>query len=108
MAMYGFDVPSSKKPAHAERRNEIFKVVQKYVFSMEDMDEIRTYPDNVRALWLWSFTNSQSVMLRSKLLFNTKEYFRRYFPDNGSAPKASLGKMIGLKPGETVLDRYNT
>ena len=54
------------------------------------------------------FTNSQYVMLRSKLLFNTKEYFRRYFPDNGSAPKTSLGKMIGLKPGETVLDRYNT
>jgi hypothetical protein len=108
MAMYGFDVPYSKKPAHAERRKEIFRVVSRYCLSDDDMEEIRKIPESVKDLWLWSFTNSQCVMLRSKLLATTKDYMRRYFPDDGLAPKSSLGKMIGLAPGQTILDRYNT
>ena len=107
MAMYGFDVPFSKKPVDVDRRREIFKVVSMYCFSQDDLVDIREYPEPVKDLWLWSFTNSQSVMMR-KLLINTKDYFRRYFPDDGHSPKASLGKMIGLEPGQTILDRYNT
>ena len=55
--------------------------------------------------WLQTFTNSQSVMMHSKVLQTAKEYFRKYFPVDGAAPEASLGKKIGLLYGESILDR---
>ena len=45
-------------------------------------------------------------MVRSKLLHNTKAYFRWYFPEKGSSPHIKYGKKIGLKAGESILDRY--
>jgi len=105
MAQYGFDVPTSKKPADANRRRIIFDIVSQYCFSGEDILEIETYSPTIQDLWLQTFTNSQSVMMRSKVLQSAKDYFRIYFPDMGAAPKISLGKKVGLSSGESILDR---
>lgn len=106
MAEYGFDVPCSKKPSDAIRRRHIFDIIAPYCFSRTDMAEIATYSDTIQDLWLQSFTNSQSVMVKSKLLQSAKEYFRTFFPDDSMAPRPSKAKRIGLPPGESILDRY--
>lgn len=104
MALYGSDVPNSKKPVDASRREQIFSIVAPYCLSRDDLNAIAEYPDNIKDMWLMTFTNSQSVML-GKLLTCTKEYFRKYFPSGGASPKTSLGKKIGLDPGQSILDR---
>jgi len=68
MAEYGFDVPCSRKPGDEMRRRIIFEIVSQYCFSKDDLAEIDSYAPNIQDLWLQTFTNSQSVMLRSKLL----------------------------------------
>ena len=110
MARYGFDIPSSKKPVNAIRRSMIFDIVSQYCFSEfdEEIVEIETYSQHIKDVWLQTFTNSQSVMMRSKVLQSAKEYFCKYFPIDGAAPKASLGKKIGLSYRESILDRYMT
>lgn len=105
MAQYGFDVPYSKKPTDVARRRTIFDIVSQYCFSKEDITEIESYPQNIRDIWLQTFTNSQSVMVRSNVLKAAKEYFRKYFPDEGAAPRPVLGQKIGLGAGESILDR---
>ena len=105
MAEYGFDVPCSKKPGDDMRRHIIFEIVSTYCFSKDDLAEVDSYAPNIQELWLQTFTNSQSVMLRSKLLQSAKEYFRKYFPNDGAAPRTNLGKKIGLAAGQTILDR---
>ena len=42
-------------------------------------------------------------MMRSKVFHSAKEYFRKYFPDDGAAPKPSLGKKMDLVSGEYPL-----
>ena len=56
-------------------------------------------------MWLTTFTNSQNVMVLSKVLQQAKDYFRRYFPDKGASPKQLYGKTIGLAVGQSILDR---
>ena len=105
MAVHGFDVPQSKKTPDMKRRREIFDIISPYCFSKSDLEEIMTYPQNIQDLWLQTFTNSQSVMLRTKLLQVSKEYFTVYFPNHGAAPKSRFGQKIGLQSGESILDR---
>ena len=105
MAQYGFDVPTSKMHADANRRRIIFDIVSQYCFSEEDILEIETYSPTIQDLWLQTFTNSQSVMMRSKVLQFAKGHIRIYFPDMGAAPKISLSKKVGLSSGESILDR---
>ena len=62
------------------RRAEIFSIIAQYCFSDKDLEYIDKVPENIRDLWYISFANSQNVMVRSKLLHNTKAYFRWYFP----------------------------
>jgi len=69
---------------------------------------IESHTEQVLDMWFQTFTNSQSVMVRSKVLVAAKEYFYKYFPDNGAAPKPSLGEKIGLSPGQSILDRYDS
>lgn len=107
MAEFGIDIPQSRKPEDATRRREIFDIISPYCFTKEDIAEIESYPEHVQDMWLQTFSNSQSVMVRSKVLLAAKEYFRKYFPDNGGFPKASWGQKLGLSLGETVLDRYD-
>ena len=106
MAQYGFDVPCSKKPVDAIRGCIIFDIVSQYCFSEEEIVVIETYSPDIQDLWLQTFTNSQSVMMSSKVLQAAEEYFRKNFPDDGAAPKASLGKKIGLSYRESIFDRY--
>ena len=77
-----------------------------YCFSDKDLEYIDKVPDNIHHLWNLSFANSHYVMVCSKQLHNTKEYFRWYFPDKGSSPHIKYGKKIGLKSGESILDMY--
>jgi len=105
MAMYGCEVPTGKGVEHQTRRDDIFSVVAPYCFSTEDMDAYMEYTENIRDLWLMSFTNSQNVMIWAKLMPIAKKYFRIYFPDKGASPRASFGRKVGLEPGQSILDR---
>ena len=82
MAEYGFDVQCSKKASDAILCLHIFDIISLYCFSHAEIAEIATYPDTIQDLWLQSFTNSKSVMVKSKLLQSAKEYFRTFFPDD--------------------------
>ena len=105
MAEYGFDVPCSKKTSDVIRRRKIFDIVSPYCFSRAELDEIAKYPDVIQDLWLQSFTNTQSVMVKSKLLQSAKEYFRTFFPDDSCTPRPSKAKRLGLPLGHSILDR---
>ena len=102
MAMYGCEIPTGKIVDHQKRRDDIFSIV---CLSEEGMQAYMEYTENIRDLWLMSFTNSQNVMIWAKLMPIAKKYFRIYFPDNGAAPKTSLARKIGLGPGQSILDR---
>jgi len=106
MALYGVDVPTSKKDDDIQRRQTIFDIVAPYCLSADDIEAVNNeYADNIRDLWLASFTCSQNVMIYTKLMSSVKEHFRNYFPPNGLSPKACLGRKIGLAPGQSILDR---
>ena len=105
MALYGCNVPGAKKSEDQEARDLIFDIIAPYCLSAEDMEAIDEYPVHIRNLWLTSFTNSQNVMIFSKLLPAVKDHFRTYFPHKGASPKASVGRKIGLLPGQSILDR---
>ena len=108
MAVYGYDVPYTKKPSDVERRAVYFDIISPYCFSKQELKELSGYSEPIRELWLQTFTNSQNMMVRTKLLISTKEWFRRFFPSDGASPKPSLGQQIGLEPGHSILERYNT
>ena len=105
MALYGCNVPGAKKSEDQEARDLIFDIIAPYCLSAEDIEAIDEYPVHIRNLWLTSFTNSQNVMIFSKLLPAVKDQFRTYFPHNGASPKASVGRKVGLLPGQSILDR---
>jgi len=105
MAEFGVDVPSSKKPLDVARRFTIYNIIAPYCFSKEDIAEIESYPPTIQDMWLQTFTNSQNVMVRSKVLQAAKEYFRKYFPDEGGFPKTNLAQKLGLTAQESILDR---
>ena len=85
----------------------VVKLVKPFCFSQQALREIDAYPDNIRAMWLTTFTNSQNVMVNSKVLRQAKDYVRRYFPDKGASPKQLFGKKIGLAAGQSILDRQD-
>ena len=107
MALYGYDVPYSKKAVDVERRAKIFDIISPYCLSQSDLKELSQYPENIREMWLQTFTNSQKVMVMSKLLMYTKDDFLGFFPSKASLPSTDLGQMVGLGPGESILHRYN-
>lgn len=104
MAKFGYDVPYQRKPSDATKRLEIFQIIKPYCFSQQDLREIEEHSSHAM-MWLTTFTNSQNVMVRSKVLQQAKDYFRRYFPDKGASPKMLYGKKIGLAAGQSILDR---
>ena len=75
-----------------------------YCFSNATIAEIATYSDSIQEMWFQSFTNSQVVMMKSKLLQSAKEHFRTFFSDS-AIPRQSKARKIGLAPGESILDR---
>ena len=92
--------------------HKIEKHAKKYLKSLRRIAFLRRTwqllmkPDKVKDLWFISFTNSQQVMIFSKLVVAVKDHFRSYFPDNGASPKQSLGRKVGLMPGQSILDRW--
>ena len=105
MAMYGCEIPTGKGVEHQKRGDNIFTIVSQYCMSEEDLEGYMEYTENIRDLWLMSFTNLQNVMIWAKLMPIAKKYFRIYFPDKGASPRASLGRKVGLEPGQSILDR---
>jgi len=105
MALYGCNVPGAKKSEDQEARDLIFDIIAPYCLSAEDIEAIDEYPVHIRNLWLTSFTNSQNVMIFSKLLPAVKDQFRTYFSHKGASPKTSVGRKVGLLPGQSILDR---
>jgi len=106
MALYGSNVPGARKSEDQEARDLIFDIIAPYCLSAEDIEAIDEYPVHIRNLWLTSFTNSQNVMIFSKLMSTVKDHFRTYFPHKAASPKASLGRKVGLMPGQSILDRW--
>jgi hypothetical protein len=45
-------------------------------------------------------------MIKTKLVNNTKDWFRKYFPNDGASPNPTLCKQVGLAHGQSILDRY--
>ena len=105
MALYGCEIPTGKGVEHQKRRDEIFSIVSQYCMSEEDLESYMDYTENIRDLWLMSFTNSQNVMIWAKLMPIAKRHFRSYFPDKGASPRLALGRKIGLQAGQSILDR---
>lgn len=106
MALYGYDIPYTKKSSDVERRAKVFDIISPYCFSKQDLTELERYPEPIREMWLQTFSNSQKVMVHSKLLIATKEWFRKFFPSEGASPNLRWGEQIGLVSGQTILDRY--
>ena len=102
MALYGCNVPNARKSEDQEARYLIFDIVAPYCLSAGDMTAIDMH---IRNLWLTSFTNLQQVMIFSKLLPAVKDHFWTYFSHDGASPKASVGRKVGLLPGQSILDR---
>ena len=105
MALYGSNVPGARKSEDQEARDLIFDIIAPYCLSAEDMEAIDEYPVHIRNLGITLFTNLQSVMIFSKLLPAIKDHFRTYFPHKDVSPKASVGRKVGLLPGQSILDR---
>ena len=79
MALYGCNVPGAKKSEDREARDLIFDIIAPYCLCAEDIEAIDEYPVHIRNLWLMLFTNSQNVMIFSKLLQNVM-IFSKLFP----------------------------
>ena len=107
MALYGYDIPYRKTPTDVDRRSIVFAIIEPYCFSNAELKELREYPPHIIEMWLQTFTNTQNVMVRSKLLISTKEWFLKFFPSQGLSPNLAQGQQIGIAPGQTILDRYN-
>jgi len=52
MALYGFNVPNSKKPDDAGRRRRVFEIIKPYVFSKTDYKDLDGYMESIVELWL--------------------------------------------------------
>ena len=105
MALYGYHVPFRKTPEDSARRKVVFDIIAPYCLSKDDMKVVQASSQQQQDLWLESFANSQKVLLHIKLLQTAKNCFRKYFPDGAVSPLRRDGKMVGLEPGQTILDR---
>ena len=79
MALYGCDVPNSRKDEDKERRETIFEIVAPYCLSAEDIVAVNEYSDHIRDLWSASFTSSQNVMIFSKLMSTVQDHSELIF-----------------------------
>ena len=59
--------------------------------------------DQVKDLWLETFTNSQKVMISTTLNWEAKRYFERLFPGRGNIPAVKYGTLVGLGHGKSIL-----
>ena len=61
IALYGCDVPNSRKDEDKLRRETIFEIVAPYSLSAEDIVAVNEYSDHIRDLWL-AITHNYSLL----------------------------------------------
>ena len=73
--------------------------------SPEDMEEVAEAGDQVKDLWLESFTAIQKGMpvVGTTLSYYTKQYFQYFFPSKDLIPNNKYGSLVGLPAGSTIL-----
>ena len=79
-SILGSDVPLGKSAIDKANHRIMFETIHPYTMSPEDMAEI-TAPeagDQVKDLWLESFTATQKEMIGTTLNYYAKQYFQ-YF-----------------------------
>ena len=86
-------------------RRDVFDVIHSYVMSADDMAEVDLAGEQVKDLWLETFTNSQKVRIGSTLNAEAKKYFNCFFSSQGNIPSAKYGALVGLWPGQSILHR---
>ena len=105
MSMCGVDLSMGRSTEDKKMRRAIFDVIAPYIMSAADMLAVQEAGDQIKDLWLETFTNSQKVMINSTLNAEAKAYFDHFFPGKGNIPSVKYANLLGLGPGESILHR---
>ena len=105
LSLYGFNIPLGRSAEDKKMRREIFDLIAPYVMSAADMLVVQEAGDQIKDLWLETFTNSQKVMINSTLNAAAKAYFDHFFPSKGNIPSVKYANLVGLGPGQSILHR---
>ena len=105
MSLCGADLPLGRSTEDKKMRRAIFDVIAPYIMSAADMLAVQEAGDQIKDLWLETFTNSQKVMINSTLNAEAKAYFDHFFPSKGNIPAVKYANLLGLGPGESILHR---
>ena len=105
MSMCGVDLSMGRSTEDKKMRRAIFDVIAPYIMSAADMLAVQEAGDQIKDLWLETFTNSQKVMINSTLNAEAKAYFDHFFPGKGNIPSVKYANLVGLGPGESILHR---
>ena len=73
--------------------------------SAADMLAVQEAGDQIKDLWLETFTNSQKVMINSTLNAEAKSFCDHFFPGKGNIPSVKYANLVGFGPGESILHR---
>ncbi len=90
------------------QRNEIFEIIYPYVLWSDDLVTVQQTNPVIKALWLETFTNSESLkgMLHNNLNINAKhEFAGNFFPPRGALPPPDFGVLLGLEFEKSILHR---
>ncbi len=109
MSVVGHELPLGKSTEDQILRDRIFNMIAPYCLSTEDMEDLETFSERERDVWLQSFTNTQKGVIFTSLLSNAKEWFRKKkkFPSAGAYPATSYAELLGLPAGHTILERLD-
>ena len=107
MSLSGADLPLGRSTEDKKMRRAIFDVIAPYIMSAADMLAVQEAGDQIKDLWLETFTNSQKVMINSTLNAEAKAYFDHFFPGKGNIPSVKYANLVGLGPGQSILHRYD-
>ena len=105
MSMCGVDLPMGRSTEDKKMWRAIFDVIAPYIMSAADMLAVQEVGDQIKDLWLETFTNSQKVMINSILNAEAKAYFDHFFPGKGNIPSVKYANLVGLGPGQSILHR---
>ena len=105
MSLCGADLLLGRSTEVKKTRREIFDLIAPYIMSAADMLAVQEAGDQIKDLWLETFTNSQKVMINSTLNAEAKAYFDHFFPSKGNIPSVKYANLLGLGAGESILHR---
>ena len=105
MSKCGVNLPMGRSTEDKKMRRKIFDVIAPYIMSPDDMVVVQQAGDQIKDLWLETFTNSQKVMINSTLNAEAKSFCDHFFPGKGNIPSVKYANLLGLKPGHSILHR---